>query len=97
MATKKPYKKPRVFEVIRNPDLELAIRGFRPQFANDQDKSILKRLDNLYRDLKTVDNETLRGIKKPYQELKPLTSKMKDILRREDGLISEIIDRNMDF
>lgn len=97
MVIKKPYKKARVYEVLKNPELELAIRSFRPQFANDQDKSILKRLDQLYRDLKTVDNEVLRQIKKPYQELKPLTSKMKDILRREDGLISEIIDRNMDF
>lgn len=73
-----------------NTELEMAIKGFTPQFGNDKDRNIVERLGTLKKTLESVDNKRLRG-------KEGLTEKMKEILRVEESLIAEIISRNMDF
>lgn len=88
-------KKPKQKNIlIMNKDLELALTGFRPQFANTQDIAILNRVSSLKQMLETVDNNVLRSGKSRDKEL---TGKMKEILDIEKRLIAEITSRNMDF
>lgn len=79
------------FKIIPNPKLLEAGRGYAPEYGNDADLYIAKRAKELDRKLGLVDNTILRGDPKFH------TSKMKEILREEEYLISSITSRNLDF
>lgn len=82
--------------IIQNPALTAVLRGFTPVFANNQDLTIVKRLELLNKKLQGVDNEVLRGLKGGSTP-RAFTSRMKEIDILERSLIAEITSRNQDF
>lgn len=82
--------------IIQNPELTKALKGFTPVFGNNQDLSIVKRLELINKKLQGVDNEILRGLKKESTP-RAFTSRMKEIQGMEQSLIREITSRNSDF
>lgn len=80
--------------IIMSPQLETVLKGYVPTSANIEDINIVKALEKLHGKLKTIDNVAFR---KAQKERTPLTSKMQEIQRDEEGLIRRITVRNMDF
>ncbi len=87
-------KEPKRYKVIMNPELERAIKGYKPEFGNREDVMIARGLGRLRLAMEKVDNEVLRGLKKNEDSL---TSAMRDILNKERTLIGQITRRNLDF
>jgi len=88
MAAPKKARKEKL--IIPNPDLQTAMRGWQPEFGNQEDLWISQRLGQLDKKLAEVDNKVLR-------EGKDLTPRMREVLSVENGLISSINRRKMDF
>lgn len=84
--------KTKKYDVIRNPKLMEAARGFVPVFGNSDDLSLFDRILDFEKLLASVDNEVLRNPGK-----KALTKKMQEILTEERNLIFAITNRNNDF
>jgi len=89
-------KKPKKDEVIFHPDLVQAMRGFRPVFANNDDRIIAEDLAKLHRKASTIDCKLLRKLEET-KSTKGITAKMKEVQRDEQSLIRRIISRNLDF
>lgn len=85
-----PAPKKQKKEIIPNPDLIAAMRGYQPEFGDQSDIWIRERMTSLEKKLKEVDNKILRSGN-------DLTPKMKEIVRIEEGLIQSINSRKMDF
>lgn len=90
MATKKDK------EVVMNMKLQLALRGYVPEFANADDLRIMNDLTKLHKKLESIDSKKMRDLEHN-KELTALTAKMKEIQRDEQNLLNRITKRNLDF
>jgi len=87
-------KKPN--DIVMNPKLELALKGFIPESGNLEDITIVKDLGKLYKKLGTINTQTFRELEKRKAQ-NQLTSKMYEVQREEESLIRRITSRNLDF
>ena len=83
-------------KVTYHPNLEHAIKGFVPVFANEEDRQIALRMTKLHAKISSIDNDVFRQIQKN-KTTKGLTGKMKEIQLEERSLFVRIISRNLDF
>ena len=95
MGARKATKKKKD-EVIFHPDLVQAMKGFRPEFPNNDDRVIAEDLAKLHRKASTIDCKQLRKLENE-KSTKGITAKMKEVQRDEQSLIRRIISRNLDF
>lgn len=83
-------------EIIMNPALEQALKGFVPEFGNPEDLGIVSSVSRIRKKLATVDAVVFREAEKKKNN-PALTAKMREIQRDEQWLITRIIKRNLDF
>lgn len=93
---RKSVKKKEKVDIVMDAKLELALKGYVPEFANTEDIDILKSLGKLKRLLGSIDSKAFREIVQR-KELKKLTSKMREIQMYEERLVYRITKRNLDF
>lgn len=84
------------YKVIPNPEYASAVKGFVPVFGSDQDLNLIDRIYEFNRKLESVDNEVMRKAVAERQPTK-LSAKMKEVLRIEQQLTTQINSRNLDF
>lgn len=82
--------------IVKNVKLLLALKGFMPEFGNDEDLAILKASEKLHKKLASIDSKKFRDLE-AQNNYEVLTSKMREIQNDERNLISRIQRRNLDF
>lgn len=82
--------------LIPSQKIKEASRGYQPMHGDAQDIYIRDALNRLEKKLRTVDNKELRRLEEA-NDTAHMSSKMKEILRDEQGIVFSMEQRKFNF